>query len=370
MDLALTADQELFRSTTQRFIEDNCSLERVRAMLEAPLAHDPALIGPASELGWFSFFVDAELGGGSVSDQPVRDAVLVAEERGRFVQPGPFTATNVVCFAVSKFGSEAQRKAHLPSLASGESVGTWAVSQADGGPGALQATANADGYVLDGVAHLVPDATVADVVLATAAGPDGPVHLLLEQPVGELAESSSLDLTRRFCTLRFDGVEVPAAAVLGGAAGGGLGELFDLAALLTVAESVGAMRELVSLTVEYAKTRIAFGRPIGSFQALKHLLADASLCVEVSAAAATAASRGVADAHPAASEMVSIAKSYAGDAGIDIAQICLQVLGGIGFTWEHDLHLYLRRLAVDRVLYGDPCWHNERICRIHDLSRL
>ena len=141
----------------------------------------------------------------------------------------------------------------------------------------------------------------------------------------------------------------------------------DLAVALTLAESVGAMTQLAEITVDYAKARIAFGRPIGSFQALKHILADISFWAEVCTAGAGAAADAVADARPTASEIVSIAKAYVGDASTQLAQQCLQVHGGIGFTWEHDLHFYLRRLAADRVLYGDPEWHRERICRIHGL---
>jgi alkylation response protein AidB-like acyl-CoA dehydrogenase len=131
---------------------------------------------------------------------------------------------------------------------------------------------------------------------------------------------------------------------------------------------VGAMRRLVEITVDYAKARTAFGRPIGSFQALKHLLADASHWTELSTAVLDAAAEAVADRRPTASEIASIAKAYAGDAGAMVAQTCLQAHGGIGFTWEHDLHFYLRRLEADRVLYGDPFWHRERICRIHGLG--
>src|SRR5260370_23771574 len=123
----------------------------------------------------------------------------------------------------------------------------------------------------------------------------------------------------------------------------------------------------MEMTLEYAKARTAFGRPIGSFQALKHLLADASFWLEVSMDAASAAAHAVADRRSSASEIASVAKAYIGEAGIAVAQACQQAHGGIGFTWEHDLHFYLRRLATDRVLYGDPAWHRERICRIHNL---
>ena len=169
--------------------------------------------------------------------------------------------------------------------------------------------------------------------------------------------------------MRFDSVSVPADAVVGapGTAQSSVDAQLDVAVALTVSESIGAMRQLAEITVEYSKARIAFGRPIGSFQALKHILADISFWAEVSTAVAGAATDAVADARPTASEIASIAKAYAGDAGTELAQQCLQVHGGIGFTWEHDLHFYLRRLAADRVLYGDPEWHRERICRIHGL---
>jgi alkylation response protein AidB-like acyl-CoA dehydrogenase len=122
------------------------------------------------------------------------------------------------------------------------------------------------------------------------------------------------------------------------------------------------------MTVEYARDRIAFGRPIGSFQALKHMLADASLAVEASAAAVEAAAEAVDGRRGTASEVVSLAKAFVGDAGEAIGQTCLQIHGGIGFTWEHDLHFYLRRLQADRTHYGDPSWHRERVCRLHGLG--
>jgi alkylation response protein AidB-like acyl-CoA dehydrogenase len=179
---------------------------------------------------------------------------------------------------------------------------------------------------------------------------------------------SGLDLTRQFVDVTFNDVPVPQDAVLAPDDPRSLlDRLIDVAATLGVAESVGAMSRLLEITVAYAKDRTAFGRPIGSFQALKHILADASFAVEVSAAGATAAAHAVEDCSSVAAETASIAKAYVGDAGIAVTQACQQTHGGIGFTWEHDLHFYLRRLAVDRVLYGDPSWHRERICRMHGL---
>jgi alkylation response protein AidB-like acyl-CoA dehydrogenase len=373
VELELSDDQELFRETTARFIDARCPIPRVRELADSPVAHDPALLGEAGELGWFALFVPEEHGGGTVSGSAMRDAAIVAEERGRFVQPGPFVATNVVAFALAREGTPEQQSAHLPRLASGEATASWAFTGRDGVPevGAVRANATGDGYTLHGTASLVPEGPSADVFLVSALDGDGVTQVVVaaDTPGITVTPLEGLDLTRRFADVRFDSVAVPGDAVLGTAGGAraSLEAQLDVAVALTLAESVGAMQRLAEITVDYAKARIAFGRPIGSFQALKHILADISFWAEVSTAGATAAAVAVADARPTASEIVSIAKAYAGDAGTDLAQQCLQVHGGIGFTWEHDLHFYLRRLATDRVLYGEPDWHRERICRIHGL---
>jgi alkylation response protein AidB-like acyl-CoA dehydrogenase len=377
VDLELSDDQELFRETTARFIDARCPIPRVRELADGVVAHDPGLLGESGELGWFALFVPEEHGGGTVSGSAVRDAVIVAEERGRFVQPGPFVATNVVAFALARDGSAQQQAAQLPGLATGERTASWAFTGRNGVPdiGAVRATVTGDVYTLDGVAGLVPEGPSADVFLVSASGGAddgaGVTQFLVDAdaPGVTVTRLEGLDLTRRFADVRFDAVSVPASAVVGapGSAQASVDAQLDVAVALTVAGSIGAMRQLAEITVDYAKARIAFGRPIGSFQALKHILADISFWAEVSTAAASAAADAVADARPTASEIVSIAKAYVGDAGTQIAQQCLQVHGGIGFTWEHDLHFYLRRLATDRVLYGDPEWHRERICRIHGL---
>ncbi len=217
----------------------------------------------------------------------------------------------------------------------------------------------------------MPEGTSADLLLATARRDSGEVvHCLVptDQPGVEITRLESLDLTREFATVSFHEAAIPADAVLDTDDSSSLFDrLIDIACTLNIAESIGAMRQLLEITVAYAKERTAFGRPIGSFQALKHILADASFAVEVSAAATTAAAHAVNDCSPTASEIVSIAKAYVGDAGVAVVQACQQTHGGISFTWEHDLHFYLRRLAVERVLYGDPSWHRERICQIHGI---
>jgi alkylation response protein AidB-like acyl-CoA dehydrogenase len=302
--------------------------------------------------------------------------VIVADARGRHVLPGPFTGTNVVAYAIARDGTDAQRRAHLARLATGDVHGAWALG--DGGgvpePGAVRAARRPGGVVLRGTAGLVADGAGAHllVVAATHDDCDGVSQYVLpaDHPGVTVTPLRGLDLTQRFARVRFDDVALAGDVRLGdeGAAGESVEFQVDLAAVLTMADSVGAMRRLLDMTVDYAKQRIAFGRPIGSFQALKHMLADAALAVEISTAALGAATDAVAARRATASEIVSIAKAYVADAGVAVAQTCFQAHGGIAFTWEHDLHFYMRRLQSNRVLYGDPQWHHERICRIHGLT--
>jgi alkylation response protein AidB-like acyl-CoA dehydrogenase len=373
VDIDLSEDQELFRQTTARFIAERSPMATVRAMADDPKLRDANIVSAAGELGWFALFVPDKFGGGSISGVPLSDAAIVAEERGRTVQPGPFVSTNVVALALVEAGQLELQNRWLPSLATGEAIGAWAISDGSGAPaaGALRVRRTATGLELSGRAGLVAEGNTADLLLVTAVSDSGEiVHCVVPVDAAgvETTRLESLDLTRQFVTASFTGVRLGKEAVLETADPAMLlDRLIDVAATLCVAESVGAMTRLIEITVAYAKDRTAFGRPIGSFQALKHLLADASFCVEVSAAAASAAAAAVSDRSPAASEIASIAKAYVGDAGVAVAQACQQVHGGIGFTWEHDLHFYLRRLAVDRIMYGDPSWHRERICRIHGL---
>jgi alkylation response protein AidB-like acyl-CoA dehydrogenase len=373
VDIDLSEDQELFRDTTARFIATRCPIGTVRAMADDPPLRDPGVSRDAADLGWYALFIPEEFGGGCVSGVPMRDAVIVAEERGRTVQPGPFVATNVVAFALVGAGRPHQREAWLPRLASGELSAAWAISDGSGIPeaGALTARATGDGFELSGTAGLVSEGSCAGLLLATALGDAGAAVQCLVAPDAagvEITRLTGLDITREFANVTFHDVRVREDDVLAPSDPASLLDgLIDVAATLGVAESVGAMSRLLEFTVAYAKDRTAFGRPIGSFQALKHLLADTSFSVEVSAGGATAAAHAVGDHAADAAEIASIAKAYVGDAGVAVAQACQQIHGGIGFTWEHDLHFYLRRLAVDRVLYGDPSWHRERICRIHGL---
>jgi alkylation response protein AidB-like acyl-CoA dehydrogenase len=375
MDSEVNDDQKLMMETATRFIRDVCPLTAVRgdAYRDDRYAGDYAR--RAAELGWFSMLVPEHLGGGSASGNGMMDAALIAYQRGRGLQPGPFVGTNVAAYALGLAGSEEQRTKVLPGLLAGVESAAWATPvQGHGFEGhGVRAARTATGYELSGRAGLVPDGDTASWLLATAAAEEGVLEFLVrpEEPGVSVIPLDSLDVTRRFAEIRFDGTSVPVTASVGGQAddmSAVLDRQLAVACVLTVAESVGAMDRDFEMALQYAKDRIAFGRPIGSFQAVKHLLADTSLLLEMSKAAAVAAATTVGIDDGYGSEAASIAKAFVGDSGIDLAQNCFQVFGGIGYTWEHDQHLYLRRLTTDAALFGDPVWHRERLCQLAGLK--
>jgi alkylation response protein AidB-like acyl-CoA dehydrogenase len=228
----------------------------------------------------------------------------------------------------------------------------------------VRATRTGDGWRLDGVARYVHGAGDAALLLVTAKEPDGDgvVNLLVPRPSTGLTERvlAGLDLTRRFAEVRFDCVSVAAAAELAG--GWSVVErCLSVATVLQAAESVGAADLLFESTVDYAKKRVQFGRTIGSFQAIKHRLANLLIELEGMRAAAHYAALALGDGLPDADEAVATAGAYVDDAFAHLSGEALQLHGGIGFTWEHDVHLFVRRAKVNQVLYGDGAWHRERL---------
>jgi alkylation response protein AidB-like acyl-CoA dehydrogenase len=388
LDTDVTEDQRALLDVSARFMEDSCPLTLVRDGERRDAAFTASYRRQAAELGWYSMLVPEALGGGCISGNGVLDAALIAYLRGGLLQPGAFVGTNVVAAAVAAAGSDELRHNVLPALVGGEVSASWAVASVGagvapaGGPaggtgdgaldGGVHAEATADGgLVLRGAKTAVQDVEPSSWLLVTCASPSGTVQALV--PAGAAGVTvtplESLDLSRRFAEVRFDGTTVPASAVLGEP--GGVGALLErqlaVAATLTAAESVGAMDHEFELTVQYAKDRIAFGRPIGSFQAIKHLLADTSLQVEMSKAVVLAAARSLGSEDGYGPQAASIAKALVGEAAVELAQNCFQVFGGIGYTWEHDQHLYLRRLTTDAGLYGDAAWHREHLCQLAGL---
>lgn len=375
MDTDITEDQRALLDVSSRFMEQSCPLTVVRDGERRDEAFIATYRRQAAELGWFSMLVPEALGGGNISGNGVLDAALIAYRRGALLQPGSFVGTNIVAHAVAAAGSPPLQQQVLTALIGGERSASWAVASAvsDGRlDGGVQASPAADsGLTLSGAKTAVQDVEASSWLLVTCRAAEGAAQVLVaaDTPGVTVTPLESLDLSRRFAEVRFESVTVPAAAVLGspGAIDRQLDQQLAIAATLTAAESVGAMDAELEMTVRYAKDRIAFGRPIGSFQAVKHLLADTSLAVEMSKAVVLAAARSLGSEDGYGTEAASIAKALVGESAVELAQNCFQVFGGIGYTWEHDQHFFLRRLTTDAGLYGDASWHREHLCQLAGL---
>lgn len=372
MDFQLTDDQAFFQETTRKFLEHESPLTAVRALEDDADGFDAAYWRQACELGWTSLLVPERLGGGSLSPNPVADLAIVAEEMGRLVAPGPFVPANVVVAALARGGTDQQQDDVLPGLMAGEQIATWAFAETSGTWDAagvsLAAEADGDGYVLSGTKRYVEAAASAAWLLVTARTGDGLTQFLVaaDTPGVTVVPGRSVDLVRRFGDVRFDGVRVPSSAVVGevGGAAADVEHQLELALALQVAETVGASERVFDFTVEYMKDRWSFGRPLASYQALKHRIADMLLWLETGKGCAEAAARAAGTGADDAARTVSVAKAYVGRTSIELVSDCVQLHGGIGVTWEHDIHLYERRVAVNRAVYGTPEQHHERLCAL------
>jgi alkylation response protein AidB-like acyl-CoA dehydrogenase len=374
VDLELTPDQELLRDTTRKFLQATVPLSEIRALAENPAGFDRGWWQKGADLGWTSLLVDEQRGGGSVSGEGLRDLALVAEEMGAMVSPGPLIATNVVAQTLSHDASDELAQQVLPGLLSGETVAAWCVAE----PGrpvtpdgmTLQARRDGDDFILDGVKCPVEAGAEADWLLATACGPDGLSQFLVPAatPGLRITALRTLDLVRRHAEIRFEEVRVPSSAVVGavGRAALAFERQIQTALLLQCAEIVGATDRVFDFTVQYAFDRSSFGRALASYQALKHRFADMKLWIESAQAITVDATRAVQAGAPDAAEVIRIAKAYVAERCPELIQDCIQMHGGIGVTWEHNLHLYLRRVVVHRQTYGDPMQQRDQVAILAD----
>jgi alkylation response protein AidB-like acyl-CoA dehydrogenase len=294
----------------------------------------------------------------------------VAEEMGRLVSPGPFLPVNVVAAALAWNGSEVQRSEVLPGLLAGETFAAWAHSEPGGRWCPDQLTTSAviagDEVMLDGEKAYVEALGVADNVLVTARSGEDVSQVLVPvigTPGMSVVRGRSVDMTRRFGRIVFHGVRLPRRAVVGevGGAASAIERQLALALALQCAELVGLAARTLEFTLEYGRDRIAFGRPIVSFQALKHRIADMVVSLEGSKALSDDLAEAVDTQRHDTVISASVTKAYVGERCVDIVDDCVQITGGIGITWEHDIHLYNRRATVDRAMYGTPEEHKERL---------
>jgi alkylation response protein AidB-like acyl-CoA dehydrogenase len=361
---AANPERMLFASTTQSFLEKEASLTRLRELHAAGTSFEADWWRRAAELGWAGLLVPEDLGGGSVSGDGVADLALVAELAGKTVAPGPLHPVSTVLAGLAD--APENHRATIESLVSGGVVGSWAVYE-PGKPWApldasVTATPTASGFRLDGVKDRV-EAGAESAVLLVVAQSEGAVRQFLvatDAPGVHIEPQRSLDLVKSYARVHFDGVEVDASAVVGSAdqTAALIARQGQIAQVLQCAEVVGILDTVLGFTIQWGFDRHSFGRPLASYQVLKHKYADLKIWFEACRATTRAAVAEVAARSPGADMAVSVAKSYVGERAPGMLQDCVQLHGGIGVTWEHDLHLYLRRVTLYRSMFGTPEEHN------------
>ena len=365
-------DQELLAETTRKFLEAECPSTALRALADSAAGYESDLWRRGAELGWSSLVVSEAAGGGSVSESGVFDLMLVAYEFGSHAAPGPLLPVNVVAAALGRWGSDKQQADVLQSILAGESVAAWALAEPAPGDGigevALQAVSDGGSIVLNGRKSPVEAGAQADYFLVTAQHESGLSQFIVPRgaPGVRVTPLRALDMTRRFARVDFDGVRLAPDAAVGelGAAVPAVDWLIDLAVVIQLGEIVGAMQWSFDTTLEWAFNRLSFGRPLASYQEIKHRFADMKMWLEASHAITDSAARAVEANAADRAVVVSAAKSYVGRYGPELVQDCVQMHGGIGVTFDHDLHLYLRRVATNVPVFGTPAQHAVRISRI------
>jgi alkylation response protein AidB-like acyl-CoA dehydrogenase len=378
MNFGFNDEQELLRSTARKFFENECGSDTVRRLMETPEGISPDLWTKLAEQGWLGLVYPEAYDGMGLG---LVDLVVLMEEMGRAVVPGPyFSAVLLGGLAIAEAGSEAQKKEWLPKIAAGDRrvALAWMEPSAQLGPAGVTLTAVEKGgkYTLSGTKLFVHDAHTADALVVAArtrpgAGADGVSLFLLPKGTKglEVTLLPTMDQTRKLCEVALSDVTVGLDALLGAAGAGWapLARVLDRATVALCAEMCGGAQKVLDMTVEYAKIRQAFGRPIGSYQGVKHRAADMLVDVENSKSITYYAAWALDENAPEAPLAVSMAKAYVSDAYRRVAAAGIQLHGGIGFTWEHDLHLYFKRAKGSEFTFGDATHHRERVAQLVNL---
>jgi len=369
VDFAFSSDQQLLKNAARSFLDERCPPAVVRALWDDARGAGDPLWKELAQLGWLGLALPEAHGGSGLG---MVETAIVLEEMGRAAYPGPYWPTALAGLLLARAGSEAQQARWLPAIATGGARAAVAFVDADVDWAAEGVTTRAErapggGLTLTGVKQFVPWAHVADVLVVPARVPDGLALCLVEAaaPGLHLAPVVGMDPGARWVTVRLERTPVAAGAVVGRPDQGAplLAWLLERAAVGAAAEMLGAARRCLDTSVAYAKVREQFGQPIGAFQAIRHKCAEMLLEVENAHAATYYAAWALdadADDGPLAA---SVAKAYVGDAARKVCGEAIQVHGGIGFTWEYDLHLYVKRAKALEAMYGDADHHRELIVR-------
>ncbi|HEY1340340.1 MAG TPA: acyl-CoA dehydrogenase family protein [Bryobacteraceae bacterium] len=349
MQFGLTETQQMLKNSAREFFPAECPMAEVRRLMEVEGAYDAKLWSKIAAQGWTGIIFDEQHGGMGLG---LVELAVAAEEMGRALLPGPYFST--VCLAGALLDAIPEQRAHLRPICEGRERATVALMDANG------ARAELKGGALSGAKLFVPDACAADFTLVVCG--DAVARVSRNAPGVSIKPMPSIDATRQLYEVSFAGT--PAEILVSGPpAEAALSRALDVATLAVCAEMVGGMQRIMEISVEYAKTRKQFGKPIGQFQAVQHHCADMLLLTESSRSAVYYAAWALNEGAPDARTAVSIAKSYANEAYREVGNKGIQVHGGMGFTWENDIHLYYRRAKASEIAFGDTAYHRERIAR-------
>jgi alkylation response protein AidB-like acyl-CoA dehydrogenase len=352
MQFGLSESQEFLKDSARKFFAGECPAAEVRRLMETDTAYDASLWAKLTDQGYTGIIFPEEYGGVGLGKV---ELMLLMEESGRALLPGPFFSTVVLAGSVlDAVATPALKKQYLEPICRGEVRATVAILEASASWNLRDVQMSATNGKLTGDKFFVSDAAIADFLLVVAR--DG-VFLVRSKARGlKISPMSGIDLTRKLYVVEFR--DTPAEKI---ASNSDLSRALDIATTALAAELVGGMQRTLDITVEYAKTRKQFGKPIGMFQAVQHQCADMYLETESSRSAVYYAGWALEYNSPDASTAVSIAKMYASDAARTVGNRGIQIHGGMGFTWENDIHLYYRRAKASETAFGDATFHRERI---------
>jgi len=366
MNFAFTEEQEQLRQFVRSFLEDKSSEAAVREQMDTEQGYDPAVWAQLSDqLGLPALAIPEEFGGQGYS---FVELGVVLEEMGRRLLCAPFLSGVLASQAIIHSGDAAAKAEHLPGIASGQTLACLAFTEESGkwdeSGITMEATGSGSDYTLNGTKSFVIDGHVANLIVVAARTAGGVSLFTVAGDAAGLSRQSlsTMDQTRKQAKLTF--ANTP-AKLLGteGAGWATMSTVLDLGAIALAAEQVGGAQFVLEMAVQYAKDRVQFGRPIGSFQAIKHKCADMLLEVESAKSAAYYGMWCAAELNDELPSVASLAKAYCSEAYFHAAAENIQIHGGIGFTWEHPAHLYFKRAKSSELMFGDPAYHRELLAQ-------
>jgi alkylation response protein AidB-like acyl-CoA dehydrogenase len=367
VDLEFSNDQEELRTSVHAFLEKECSPQFVRSVVEGE-ADAGSLWAQMVELGWPALTIATEHGGVGLG---AVELAIVCEELGQAIAPGPFLASATqFTSVVREVGGGDGRDSRLTALAAGDLTGTLAIAGPRGSwspeHAGASATRTGDDWRLDGTAHWVAGGGDVDEIAVVALVGDGTGVFVVPADRVALTNAETLDITRRWGRATFDGVVVGPDAALGSPGGdsAALRRALQEATVALATETVGVCQAIFDVAIDHAKTRRQFGVPIGSFQALKHKFADMLVAIERARATCYVAALAIAEDDDRRAIMASMAKAAAGDCQRLVAQEGIQIMGGMGYTWEHDMHLYVKRAMANDGVFGTAAQHRQQVAEL------